>query len=157
MHRPWTTYSTCQHPPLHLRSHEAVLGSRSHLPPYFWRDHSRLGWYPSSPSSYLFLSFLLARKMILDSHVKILIESTIQDPIARTFWRTHFYSAKKGLQEEVPWGEFLLRLSQSADIDITRETQQKLCLLIATHNTSSQTDILITFSTLIFLHLSLVP
>jgi serine/threonine protein kinase len=71
---------------------------------------------------------------------EILIESTITDPVARTFWRTHFYSAKKGLQEEVPWGEFLAKLSQSADIDITRETQYKLCALMATHNTSAQTD-----------------
>jgi len=71
---------------------------------------------------------------------EIMIESTITDPIARTFWRTHFYSAKKGLQEEVPWGEFLNKLSQSADIDITRETQHKLCLLMGTHNNSSQTD-----------------
>lgn len=71
-----------------------------------------------------------------------MIESTITDPIARSFWRTHFYSAKKGLQEEVPWSEFINKLAHSADIDITRETQHKLCLLMTTHNTSSQTDIL---------------
>jgi hypothetical protein len=71
---------------------------------------------------------------------EILIESAIQDPMARTFWRTFFYSSKKGLQEEVPWGEFIAKLAQSADIDITRETQHKLCRLMATTTNSAQTD-----------------
>ncbi len=82
------------------------------------------------------------KTVILSQIIEILIEVAIQDPIARSFWRTYFYNTKKGLQEEVSWSEFVNKLSQSADIDITRDTQHKLCGLIAAPSANAPTGIL---------------
>jgi serine/threonine protein kinase len=135
-----------------LISGEELFPQYEELDPFFQAiciDHERPIPPPHTPPS---VAALMKRcwsadpiyrpsfEEIIRSLDEILIEVAIQDPIARNFWRNNFYSPKKGLQEEVPWGEFVNKLSQSADIDITRETQHKLCALIATNSTNSQTD-----------------
>jgi len=135
-----------------LVSGEELFPQYEELDPFFQAiciDHERPTPPPHTPLS---VSTLMKRcwspdpahrpsfEEIFRALDEILIEVAITDPIARNFWRTHFYSPKKGLQEEVAWPEFVNKLSLSADIDITRQTQEKLCELIATKNANSQTD-----------------
>jgi serine/threonine protein kinase len=65
----------------------------------------------------------------------ILIECCIQDTHARKFWKDHFLTPSKTLQEEVSWNEFIhqLRKSLNAGPELDSETIPLLTELIPEH------------------------
>lgn len=72
---------------------------------------------------------------IISSLDEILIECSISDPLARKFWKDHFLSATKTLQEEVSWNEFVhhLRIALSVGSELEVETIPMLTELIPEH------------------------
>eukprot|EP01113_Clastostelium_recurvatum_P017561 TRINITY_DN2065_c0_g1_i2.p1 TRINITY_DN2065_c0_g1~~TRINITY_DN2065_c0_g1_i2.p1 ORF type:complete len:611 (+),score=151.57 TRINITY_DN2065_c0_g1_i2:48-1880(+) len=71
-------------------------------------------------------------KEVLRSLDEILVDCSISDEQGRAFWKAQFLAPRHTLLEEVPWKEFVQRLSASLGEEIDPNVAEKLRPLVAT-------------------------
>eukprot|EP01112_Ceratiomyxa_fruticulosa_P009984 TRINITY_DN2620_c0_g1_i2.p1 TRINITY_DN2620_c0_g1~~TRINITY_DN2620_c0_g1_i2.p1 ORF type:complete len:609 (+),score=149.68 TRINITY_DN2620_c0_g1_i2:208-2034(+) len=71
-------------------------------------------------------------KEVVYSLDEILVDCSISDEEGRRFWKTHFLVPRSTLQEEVPYKDFIQKLSLCAGEELSRDIVERLRPLFAT-------------------------